>query len=225
LVSIEKNWNREEMVKDLLELYAMRKQEIRNRLEEFKDVFNQSDEKVFSELAFCILTPQSKATTSWNAIKSLERNNLLLKGTQEQIRPFLQAVRFGENKSKYLVEARKLFIESGELNIKEKLSDVKNNPILLREWLLKNVKGVGMKESSHFIRNVGLSKNQLSILDVHILKNLEELGLIEDIPKSLTKERYLEIEAKMKRFADKIGISMDELDILLWSKETGIIFK
>lgn len=222
---VEKTWNGETMVKDLLEAYQSKKSEIRKRLEEFKAVFHQTDEKLFSELAFCILTPQSKATTSWNAIKSLERNNLLLNGTQEQIRPFLQAVRFGGNKSKYLVEARKLFIGNGELNIKEKLSDVKDNPVLFREWLLKNVKGVGMKESSHFIRNIGLSNNQLAILDVHILKNLKELGVIEDIPKSLTKKKYLEIEAKMKGFADKIGINLDELDILLWSKETGIIFK
>ena len=223
--SIKKYWDSETMVKALLEMYETKKYEIKKRLEEFKAVFNQSNEKLFSELAFCILTPQSKATTSWNAIKSLERSNLLLNGTQEQIRPFLQAVRFGGNKSKYLVEARKLFIENGKLNIKEKLSDVKDDPVLFRGWLLKNVKGVGMKESSHFIRNIGLSNNQLAILDVHILKNLKGLGVIEDTPKSLTKKKYLEIEAKMKRFADKIGINLDELDILLWSKETGIIFK
>ena len=213
------------MVKDLLELYEMRKGGIRNRLEEFKDVFNQPDEKLFSELAFCILTPQSKAITSWNAIQALEKNGLLLKGTRERIRPFIQAVRFADNKSKYLIEARKLFSENGRVNIKEKLSGFKDDPVLLRDWLLKNVKGFGMKESSHFIRNIGLSQNQLAILDVHILKNLKEFGVIEDIPKSLTKKKYLEIEAKMKRFADKIGINLDELDILLWSKETGIIFK
>lgn len=209
----------------ILELYENKKHEIKKRLEEFKTAFAQSDEKLFSELSFCILTPQSKALTSWNAVQSLERTGLLLKGTVEQIRPFLQAVRFPENKSRYLVEARTLFTENGTLNIKKKLSEVKDDPLLFREWLLKNVKGLGMKETSHFIRNIGLNDNQLAILDVHILKNLKEIGVIEEIPNSLTKKKYLEIESKMKKFADEIGISLDELDLLLWSKETGIIFK
>ena len=213
------------MIKNLIELYELRKNEIKKRLEEFKDVLSQPDEKLFSEIAFCILTPQSKAVTSWSAIQALERNNLLLKGTSEQIRPFLQAVRFGEKKSKYLIEARKLFTENGKINIKKKLLEVKNNPSLLREWLLKNVKGLGMKETSHVIRNIGLSNNQLAILDVHILKNLKEFDIINEIPKYLTKKIYLEIETKMKKFADRLGITLDELDILLWSKETGMIFK
>lgn len=213
------------MTKELLELYESKKQEIRKRLEEFRTVLEKSDEKIFSELAFCILTPQSKALTSWNAVIALERKDLLLKGSIEQIRPFLQAVRFPENKSSYLVEARKLFTDNGRMNIRNKLSEVKDDPFLFREWLLGNVKGLGMKESSHFIRNVGFSKNQLAILDVHILRNLKEFGVIDEIPKSLTKKRYLEIENKMKNLANKIGISLDELDLLLWSKETGMIFK
>ena len=203
----------------------MRKYEIKKRLEKFKTIFDQSDEKLFSELAFCILTPQSKAITSWGAIRTLERNRLLFKGTQEQIRPFLRAVRFPENKSKYLIEARKLFMENGKIIIKEKMLKLKDNPILLRDWLLENVKGFGMKEASHFIRNVGLNNNQLAILDVHILKNLKEFGAIDEIPKSLTKKKYLEIENKMKQFAEQLGITLDELDLLLWSRETGIIFK
>ncbi len=213
------------MTKKLLELYESKKQEIGKRLEEFRTVLEKSDEKIFSELTFCILTPQSKALTSWNAVLALERKDLLLKGSVEQIRPFLQAVRFPENKSRYLVEARKLFTENGRVNIRNKLSEVKDEPFLFREWLLKNVKGLGMKESSHFIRNVGLSKNQLAILDVHILRNLKEFGVIDEIPKSLTKKKYLEIENKMRNLANKIGISLDELDLLLWSKETGIVFK
>lgn len=213
------------MTEELLEAYEIKKHDIKKRLEEFKTVFDQSDEKLFSELAFCILTPQSKAKTSWNAVQALEKNNLLLNGGKEKIAPFLQAVRFHENKSMYLVEARTLFTENGKINIKDKISDVKDSPVLFREWLLKNVKGLGMKEASHFVRNVGLSKNQLAILDVHILKNLAELGVIDEIPKSLTKKKYLEIEGEMKNFSEKIGIAMDELDLLLWSKETGMIFK
>jgi len=81
-----------------------------------------------------------------------------------------------------------------------------------------------MKESSHFIRNVGMGSD-IAILDVHILKNLKEYGVVEKVPEVLTKKVYLDIESKMRGFSKLIKIPMDELDLLLWSEETGMIFK
>jgi thermostable 8-oxoguanine DNA glycosylase len=49
--------------------------------------------------------------------------------------------------------------------------------------------------------------------------------VVRSIPKSLTPRRYLAIEAKFAAFATDVGISMDELDLLFWSKETGIVLK
>ncbi|MEM5797098.1 MAG: N-glycosylase/DNA lyase [Candidatus Aenigmatarchaeota archaeon] len=214
-----------EDLNELVRYYKDKKYEIIKRLEEFRSILNKSDEKIFSELVFCLLTPQSKATTCWNVVQVLEKNNLLLNGNEKQIRPFLQAIRFPENKTRYLIEARNFFTENGVINIKKKISKLQDNPFLLREWLIKNVKGLGMKEASHFIRNIGLNNNNLAILDVHILNNLVKFGVIKEIPKSLTKKKYLEIEDKMKKFSEEIQIPLDELDLLLWSKETGIIFK
>ena len=93
----------------------------------------------------------------------------------------------------------------------------------MREFLVKNVKGHGYKEVSHFMRNIGY-KN-LSILDRHILKNLKKYKVIDEIPKSLTAKKYCEIEDKFLEFSKKINIPMDHLDLLFWSRETGEIFK
>jgi N-glycosylase/DNA lyase len=211
-------------IEDLLKLYEDKKEEIKERLLEFKKMINESNEIIFAELAFCLCTPQTKATTAWEAIKKLMNNGLLYRGSEEEIIPFLKGVRFEKNKAKYIVEARKKFTVDGKIQIKEFLLSF-IDPLELREWLVKNVKGIGMKEAGHFIRNMGLSNNQLAILDVHILKNLKEFGIIEKIPKSLTKKEYLKIEDRMREFSKKIGIPLDELDLLLWSKETGFIFK
>ena len=208
----------------LKKLYNGGKEEIKKKLEEFQGVLKQSDERVFAELAFCICTPQSKATTCWKVIESLMKNKLLYTGDERGIRPFLNVIRFGDNKSKYIVQARGFFSNNG-LDIKEKILESKNS-FQLREWLVENIKGFGMKEASHFIRNIGFDyENQLAILDRHIMKNLEEFGVIKEIPKTITEKIYLEIENKMKAFAMKLGISLYELDLLLWSKETGMIFK
>jgi N-glycosylase/DNA lyase len=88
---------------------------------------------------------------------------------------------------------------------------------------VENVKGLGYKESSHFLRNIGY--RNLAILDRHILKNLEKFGAIRTIPKSLTRKQYLKLEKQFHRFADAVGIPLDELDLLFWSLETGEILK
>jgi N-glycosylase/DNA lyase len=94
----------------------------------------------------------------------------------------------------------------------------------LREWLVKNVKGLGYKEATHFLRNVGRS-NGLAILDRHILRNLKRYGAIRAIPKTLSKKEYFRIERRFREFADAVGIPIDELDLLFWSMETGEIRK
>ena len=73
------------------------------------------------------------------------------------------------------------------------------------------------------LRNIG--HENLAILDRHILKNLVRVGVLSHLPKTLTWKRYLAIERKFFKFALRIGISMDELDLLFWSMETGIILK
>jgi len=93
----------------------------------------------------------------------------------------------------------------------------------LREWLVGNVNGLGWKEASHFLRNIG--HRDLAILDRHILKNLTKHGVLRALPATLTPKRYLAIEAKFARFASAVGLTMDELDLLFWSRETGEILK
>lgn len=210
-------------VEEILQSYKKKEEEIRKRLQEFKQVLQESDERIFAELAFCLCTPQSKATICWKAVENLTNNNLLLNGSEKEIIPFLSAVRFGERKAQYIIEARKLFTKDGKLDIKGKILSLKD-PFKAREWLVENVKGLGIKEASHFLRNIGYSF-ELAILDIHILRKLKEYGVIKIIPKNLTKKLYLEIEQRMKFFARSIGLSLQELDLLFWSEETGIVFK
>jgi N-glycosylase/DNA lyase len=93
-----------------------------------------------------------------------------------------------------------------------------------RQWLAENVKGIGYKEATHFLRNVGLNEG-LAILDRHILKNLKKHGAIRSLPRTLTKKKYLSLERRFQQFAEDIGIPIDELDLLFWSNETGEILK
>lgn len=208
--------------KKLIKGYEEKKAEIKQRLEYFRSIWEAGNKKVFAELCFCLCTPQSKARVCDKAITNLENSGLLFSGTMKQIRDYLVGVRFPDTKALNILEARKFFLNMGDIRIKEALGG--KNPKEMREWLVKNVRGFGYKEASHFLRNVGFG-GDLAILDRHILKNLKELGVIDKIPESLTGKQYLEIEGKMRAFSKDVGIPFAELDLLLWSQETGEIFK
>jgi len=209
---------------DLKKSYQRKEREVKQRLQDFKKVWNRSDEKIFAELCFCLLTPQSKARAADRAIKNLIKNNILLSGKRNQILKELriQGIRFPENKTKFILEAREFFTRNGRIDIKSKLK--KGSVDSKREWLVKNVKGFGFKEASHFLRNIGLGFD-LAILDRHIMKNLFKYGVIDEIPKCLSKKCYLSFENKMKNLSKQVKIPMADLDLLFWSEETGEIFK
>ena len=210
-------------MEELLNLYVQKKNEIKNSLKEFSKVKDMDDRRVFSELAFCLCTPQSKALMCWNAVERLNENGTLIDGNNKKIEKMLNGVRFNKTKAKRIVKAREKFFQGKNFKIKEVLEKT-DDDFNLREWLVENVDGFGMKEASHFMRNVGRGKN-VAILDRHILRNLHKHGVIEKIPETINESKYLEIEEKMRNFANDLRIPLAELDILFWSKETGFIFK
>jgi len=210
-------------LEELKDLYSEKRNDIHQRLREFREILDRNDDDVFAELCFCLLTPQSSAKTCWAAVSRLKERSLLLKGEANEIQPQLNDVRFGDSKAKYIVEARVTFSKDGKLYLKSHLSSFTNR-FELREWMVENVKGLGYKEASHFLRNVGLGE-EFAILDRHILRNLKRLEVITEVPVSITKKRYLEIEEKLRSFSREIGIPLADLDLLFWSRETGWIFK
>ena len=199
----------------LADSYRARKQNIQNRLADFRNI-PKTPESLFAELVFCLLTPQSKAVECDKAVKRLLASNALLEGTEAQVNPHVRPIRFHNQKTKSIVEARKHATKLPAL--------LSMPPLEAREWLVSNVRGLGYKEASHFLRNVGRGE-ELAILDRHVLKNLAKHGAIEEIPKTLTKKRYMEIEQKMKEFSQKVSIPLAHLDLLFWSEEAGRIFK
>ena len=211
-------------IRELVTAYKKIQPEIKKRLAEFAPLHKATDDKIFSEMCYCILTANANAIRCNEAVAELDRMGLILKGKASQIRPILKGkARFHNKKAEYIVGARKLFQRGGSLDIKCKIDP--NDILNAREWLVGNIKGFGYKEASHFLRNIGLGKD-IAILDRHILKNLKRYGVIDKIPSSMGARRvYLEIEDKMKGFSGKTGIPLEDMDLLFWSMQTGFVFK
>jgi N-glycosylase/DNA lyase len=183
----------------------------------------ESEERIFEEMCFCILTPQSSARQADKVIKQLKEHNLLERGTAKEKKSYCKNVRFFRTKAKRLEEVQQKFPKN---KLKKILIEngLPNNPVKTREFLLREVNGYGLKEASHFLRNIGFG-SEIAILDRHILKNLVKCGVINEVPKTLSKKNYLEIEEKMRVFCKLNKIPFDELDLIFWSNETGEVFK
>jgi len=201
---------------------AALKPKIKKALEEFKKNF-ESKEKIFEEMCFCILTPQSSAKQAIKTINLLKEHHLLDKGKAAQKEKFAKNVRFYRTKAIRLEEIQKNF-PAGKIKKILIENGLPKEPLKCREFLLKEVNGYGMKEASHFLRNIGFGEN-IAILDRHILKNLVKCGVIHELPKTLSKKKYIEIEEQMRVFCKKYRINFAELDLVFWSNETGEVLK
>jgi len=209
---------------EIKSIYESKRQEIALRLHEFGEIWKKGTTKeIFAELVFCILTPQANGKACWLTVENMIAKGVLFEGARSQIVKELHYARFIQKKSAYIIEAREKFFRDNRATLKSVISKI-GDGYKAREWLVKNVKGIGYKEASHFLRNIGFEQN-LAILDRQIIKNLQLVGVIKEIPSSLSKGRYFDIEKRMMEFSIAIQIPMSYLDMVMWYKETGGIFK
>ncbi len=188
------------------------------RKKEFESFKKKDSKDWFSELCFCILTANYTAEGGIRIQNALGIEGFLHLPLEE-LRTKLKSLghRFYNKRAEFIVKARKYA---------DKLKEIINsfdNPFDAREWLVKNVEGIGYKEASHFLRNVGFF--DFAIIDRHIIKVLVAYNFIDSPPKTLTRRKYLEIERIVRSIAQRFGIPPGIFDLYLWYLATGKILK
>ena len=196
---------------ELLKLIGkLKKSDIKNLIDEricqFKSVKNKGEDALFIELCFCLMTANFDAARAIKIQNDIGKGFLTLSEKDLAKELIRSGHRFPNARAKYIYEARK-HAKSLKLD---------------RDWLVENIKGLGYKESSHFLRNVGC--DDYAIIDFHIIDILVEYKLIKK-PKALNKTRYFEIEKVLRKLADASDLTLAELDFYLWYMETGKILK
>lgn len=193
----------------------------KNLLREIKEKINQfrpsfSARKIFQELCFCTLVANNNLERTLEIWKRVKKD--LIRAPQSKLKLKLKkfGYRFYNKRSGYIIFNRR-FIK----DLKKNLKSLEGKE--MREWLSKNIMGIGYKEASHFLRNMG-HKN-LAIIDTHVLQFLLKHKMINKIPKSITKKKYLELEVLLENIAKKLKISLAELDLYIFYKETGVLPK
>jgi N-glycosylase/DNA lyase len=191
---------------------------VKQRIQEFREVNQRGNKTWFNELCFCLLTANSSAKKGIEIQNYLSRTDGFHNLGQEKLTEVLKRLghRFYQRRAEFIVEARR------HKHIKDIITKF-DEAAEAREWLAENIKGLGYKESSHFLRNVGY--HNIAILDRHVIRALEEYGIIEEIPKSLTAKKYLKIEKKLLEFSREMKVLPSEMDLYLWYSKTGKILK
>ena len=209
------------MKDDLLNsISKLKNSEIKNlissRMKEFSHIKKSSINDIFRELCFCIMTANCGAEKCIEIHEKINDgfNRLSQEQLTQKFREF--GYRFPNIRSKYITEA---------IDFKEELENIiksREQETDIRDWLVKNIKGLGYKEASHFLRNIGY-KNY-AIVDFHIVDLLVKYSLIEK-PKTMTKRKYLEIEGILQDLGVEVALNLAELDLYLWYMETGKVLK
>ncbi|MES0094266.1 hypothetical protein [Mesorhizobium sp. M0030] len=93
------------------------------------------------------------------------------------------------------------------------------NEALMRERLVEHFPGLGYKQASMLLRDLGLAEN-LAIIDTHVVKFS---GIFIEMPMYKgTSQSYLKCEAALQQFASAYGISVASLDRAIWASMAAI---
>jgi len=213
-------------VERVVATHRARRKEIKKKLSEFDEVWRKgSDARLWEELAFCIFTAGASARMGLNSVDAVR--SLLLNGQPEEMTAALKkagAHRFPVARPRYIVTTRAYFRANFDMALRKRLRSF-SDPLERRDWLAqeKQIKGLGYKEASHFLRNIGVKGH--AILDKHVMRCLAEVGVIDSPQPPSNRKKYLEVEQQLLKFAREVKINCDELDLVLWSMKTGEILK
>ena len=114
---------------------------------------------------------------------------------------------------RFVGQQERLYTSRGSiLKLLNSASDVRN----ARRVLVAEVAGLGPKQASLFLRNIGYAKH-IAILDVHVLTYLNWVGLTDTPLKSVsTLSKYEVLEDSFIEHAYAFGYSPDQFDLAVW---------
>jgi N-glycosylase/DNA lyase len=193
------------MISTQITISSQDRRSLRRTLKRFDQ--KKTNKDIFYDLCFCICAPQTTYVSNRKVIDQLIADNFYrCRVGPDRLREMIRGVRF-LRKADYLLEAKAAFpdilllLRTSEIEAKQK-----------REWLVKNVKGLGMKTASHLLRNLGAV--DLAILDSHILRFMS-------CSWGGSKKEYIHIENEFLKIAEQNRISAAELDAYIWALYSG----
>ena len=183
------------------------------------------------ELVACILGSQVRHEMAASALERLEKAQLLndswWSGSRNSFKSKVFDVlsgrklhvqakwcyRFPKVRTQQLAKARDAIAER---SLSERLFEI-YDPKILRQQLVKDISGLGPKQASMFLRNIGRSYD-LAIIDTHVLRfmNVKNLLCRKNINISTVKA-YERAERIVVNYAEELGYPVGYMDWAIWA--------
>jgi N-glycosylase/DNA lyase len=180
-----------------------------------------NDEDTWQSLLFCILSSQvrvsvaAKATQNILAELPFFRTNLSGSEVYDRTKTVLTRndvrYRFPEIRSRQIAGSWFAFAQIKNA-LYEYLDSFKTEKAA-REAVTQLFPGVGLKQASMFLRDIGYA-DRLCVIDTHLLWYCAHMG--KDWNGALTTKRYFEVEDFLLKQSDEFGVSPRILDSAIW---------
>ncbi len=206
-----------------------------------KNSLSWTEYELRRELVVCILGSQVRHEMATTALERLEQAQLLhddwWSGSRDTFESKVFDVlsgrtlhfqekwcyRFPKARSQQLAKARDAIAEK---SLSERLSKF-SDPKRVRKELVKDISGLGPKQASMFLRNIGRCYD-LAILDTHVLRFMDVKNLLcLNKTKINTVKAYERAERIAVNYAKELGYPVGYMDWAIWAtmraaKELGI---
>ena len=182
-----------------------------------------SEDDLWRELVFCILGSRVKFAAVHAAVERMDGMCLLSHPRQnarfdqyeeDTLTALYGGYPFYRGRANQIRRAaERLYSSRGSiLELLDSASDARN----ARRLLASEVAGLGPKQASLFLRNIGYTK-RIAVLDVHVLTYLSLVGLVDTPIKSVTTlAKYQALEDSFIDHAYSFGCSPDRFDLAVW---------
>ena len=205
--------------------YAIR--DVRVALEEMRHESaswsRHSEDDLWRELVSCILGSRVRFETAYSAVERMDGMCLLShprrtahfdQYEQDTLTALTGGYPFYRVRANQIRRAaERLYGSRGSIrDFLDRANDVRD----ARRLLASEVSGLGPKQASLFLRNIGYAKH-VAILDVHVLTYMSWVGLTDAPIKSVpTVRKYEMLEDSFIEHARSFGYTPDQFDLAVW---------
>lgn len=202
--------------------------DIQYRVQDFRKKYDERS--LWWELSSCILSSQVPYPLAIAAADEIDRKELLFRSCSDKewlekkitgvltkplnVEGKPRAYRFPIVRTRNLVQCHTIIT-----NTKNSLTELIysfDNANEARKWFVKYIPGIGPKQASMFLRNVGISYD-LAILDRHVLNYMSKLGIYSGTKISIANlKQYYKHEAILQKHAYDLSCPVGLLDWAIW---------
>lgn len=187
----------------------------------------RNDRTLCRHFMSCLLSSQVPYELAWAAALEIEGSGILSDAAPDCLIDALRRVlatplcvngrmrryRFYNTKADQLARCWTVFQSEGGLR---SLIDGFGLDQDARAWLVRCAPGLGPKQASMFLRDIGFS-HDLAVLDRHILDYMALVGLSQAATRNVSgMSHYLKLEDRLRIHASGLGYSLGDFDRAVW---------